>query len=236
MKLTINDFKQEIIEKARKIHTLDDLLFPHNNNSIFAIDEKGKYRNNKLLTHKGGKTNAFFHYFFGVCLTNLKQGKLNFNLKYKIIQQEMIKKGFESSISDQFLNFLFKDLKNKGLIKREQVNKSNYWLIHLTDKIIMWLKQFQNKKLLYDLQNSSKTFEIIYFFKERCKFFKKKIDLQIQMCRRVLLGGIIKVNQNKNHLIQKNQNTIQTQQIKQKSTHIDIEDIFTNDDLKEMFG
>lgn len=229
-KIGLSNFDQNQQEIARRSHSIDDLLYWKNQHSIFALNAAGNFLHKNLIETLGGKKVAFFHLFFGLCQTNLKIQQVAFCLKYKTIRKELQQKGF-ANISDQYLNRLFKELVNQQLISRKQINQSNKWMINLSKKLISWLHKQRQKQLLYDLKNPF-VFPLVEFFRQKCRFFKKRIATTILMCRRLLLGGRIKIESKiddflEETLVDKNH------QFKEK---ILINSILSLEDMEKMFG
>lgn len=255
LKIELDQFDQKQIELATSYLTTADLMKFKHEKSIF-YKENGKFININLQTNGYGiSTVLALQFIFSLFYKKSAKNNDAIFFSYKIINNHLTK---DYKLSIQYISYLFKFLKNEGLIIRGRVGR-NSWKTQLTSKGYEYLfgcsfDYLSNKYLLTSL-NRSKC--LIYeWFKLHFRVFKKfnfneKLRKKLELIKKIILE--IAIYAKETNIISKDNKKLTNKQhildytnyyppeiddnlIKTSKGNLKIEDVLTEDELGEMFG
>ena len=240
--ITLDQFDPKEIELAWNVPFTVDLIKFKNKNSFF-YKQNNKFINiDPKINNYGVASVAIFQFLFSLFFKISAKDNKSIHVSYKTIKEHL---GKELEVSDQFISYLIKFLVKEGLIVRKRIGK-NYWTMQLTNKGYEYVfgSSIGNQSYLLSSLDKSKC-RIYKWFEENFRIFKKfnfniKLKNKLELIKKLLLG--IKVYKDKNTYIEQEDQSVKNQKYQKiiidndvGSEDLSIEDIFSDEDIKEMF-
>ncbi len=241
IRININQFNESEINDARKTITTADISNSKNSHSFFYKNEDGYLSNLDQLDSLYGYIGpAISQYILGICYSQAGKGNNEYTIRYKTIQKYFEK---QFNISIQYISKILKTIQNAGIIKRYRIS-SRDWKIKLTELGYEWLFGCKpnSNEYAYGPLRTKITYLIYEWFPKtfrifRSRKFNPKYKARLQMIKRVLLGIPFYKRISSDYLDNNNDdyNNHNQQVIKTSKGDLDIGDIFTDEDIKEIF-
>ena len=235
IKIDLNQFKQDEINLAKTFTTTADLIKFKNENSIF-YKENGKFVN--LNSEYGAKTALIYQFILSIAFKQAKQHNSPFEIKYKTINEHLTE---EYKCSNQYISILIHKLIEEDILIRKRVGK-NSWTMQLTPKGYLWVFGCEIGSRAYLLTSLKNLKYLIYdWFKQNLRIFKRfnsneKLKNKLEIIKKVMLGISLYAKPNTQKVDDppsiSEQNYIKTS----TNNFISVDDIFTDEDMEEMFG